>query len=188
MANNPPSVPGTILTEADWNWDDEAHDSAVHAIAWEPLSDNPGALLDIDYILQGVAPEPPATTLSFWVSPATLVFDPAWDLITDIDRTGWSFQLSLNAIRRSEPDERGNYDWTLEGDGITISLGAPGFTQYLRRPPVHCPRHILSVEERAVSASTGAATPPTESGSQGIHAGRSIRHPHAKTRRPVRAD
>ncbi len=33
-------------------------------------------------------------------------------------------------------------------DGITISLGAPGFTQYLRRPPVHCPGHALSVEER----------------------------------------
>ena len=89
MANNPPSVPGTILTEADYdtmNW----HDNAVHAIAWEPLSDNPGRLLlDIDYILQ-------------WVAP----------------------------------------------DGIMISLGARGFTQYLRRPPVLCPRHILSVGER----------------------------------------
>ena len=66
----------------------------------------------------------------------------------DIDRTGWGFQLSLTEIRRSEPDERGNYEWTLEGDGITISLGAPGFTQYLRRPPVHCPDYTLSVEER----------------------------------------
>ena len=37
---------------------------------------------------------------------------------------------------------------TLESDGITISLGAPGFTQYLRRPPVHCPGHALPVEER----------------------------------------
>jgi hypothetical protein len=94
-------------------------------------SDNPGRLLlDIDYVLQWVAPEPPTTTLSFWISPATLVFDPAWDLTTDIDRTGWGFQLFLNAITRSDPDERGNYDWALEGDGITISLGAPGFTQY----------------------------------------------------------
>ncbi len=148
MVSTPPPVAKTTLTEADYgtmNW----HDNAVHAIAWEPLPDNPGRLLlDIDYILQWVAPEPPATTLSFWISPATLVFDPAWDLIADIDRTGWSFKLFLDAIRRSEPDERGNYDWTLDGDGITISLGAPGFTQYLRRPPVHCPRHALSVEER----------------------------------------
>ena len=43
------------------------------SLPWEPLSDNPGRLLlDIDYILQWVALEPPATTLSFWISPATL--------------------------------------------------------------------------------------------------------------------
>lgn len=53
------------------------HDNAVHAIAWEPLPDNPGRLLlDIDYILQWVAPEPPATMLSFWISPATLGVRP----------------------------------------------------------------------------------------------------------------
>jgi len=148
VVDTPPAVARTTWTEADYgamSW----HDNAVHAIAWEPLPNNPGRLLlDIDYILQWVAPEPPATTLSFWISPATLVFDPAWDLTTDIDRTGWGFQLSLTEIRRSEPDERGNYEWTLEGDGITISLGAPGFTQYLRRPPVHCPDYTLSVEER----------------------------------------
>ena len=61
------------------------------------------------------------------------MFDPAWDLTTDIDRTGWGFQLFLTAVRRCEPDERGNYEWTLEGDGITMSLGAPGFTQDLRK-------------------------------------------------------
>jgi hypothetical protein len=82
------------------------HDNAVHAIAWAPIPGNPGRLLlDIDYILQWDAPEPPARTLSFWISPATLAFEPAWDLTTDIDRTGWGFQLFLTAIRRSEPDE-----------------------------------------------------------------------------------
>ena len=77
VVSTPPPVTRTILTEADYstmNW----HDNAVHAIAWEPLPDNPGRLLlDIDYILQWVAPEPPTATLSFWISPATLVFDPA---------------------------------------------------------------------------------------------------------------
>ncbi len=113
----------------------------------EPVRRVGRAVVATDYILPWVAPGPEAATLSFWVSPATLV-DPAWDLTTGIDRTGWGFQLFLTAIRRPEPDTRGNYDWTLEGDGITISLGAPGFTQYLRRPPVHCPGHALSVEER----------------------------------------
>ena len=50
--------------------------------------------------------------------------------------------------RRDQADERGDDEGTLESDGITISLGAPGFTQYLRRPPVHCPGQALAVEER----------------------------------------
>lgn len=148
MENTPPVVAKTTWTDADYDtmgW----HDNAVHAVAWEPLPDHPGRLLlDIDYILRWVAPEPPVTTFSFWISPATLVFDPAWDLTTDIDRTRASFEMFLTEITRSGPDERGNYEWTLDGDGITISLGAPGFTQYLRRPPVHCPGFFLSVEER----------------------------------------
>jgi hypothetical protein len=30
----------------------------------------------------------------------------------------------------------------------TEGLGTRGFTQYLRRPPVHCPRRALTVRER----------------------------------------
>ena len=148
MADIPPVVARTTWTEADYesmNW----HDSALHAIAWQPLPEEPGRfLLDLDYISQWVAPKPPSRLLSSWISPATLVFEPAWDLVTEMDRNGWSFQLFLNAIRRSEPDERGNYDWTLAGDGVTITFGAPGFTQYLRRPPILCAGPILPVEER----------------------------------------
>jgi hypothetical protein len=148
MVSTPPAIAKTTWTEADFDtlsW----HDNAVQAIAWEPLPSEPGRLLlDIDYILQWVAPEPPSDRLSFWVSPATLVFKPAWDLITGIDRTGWAFQLSLLEIKRSEPSETGYYDWTLEGDGITVTLSAPGFTQYLRRPPVHSRGQSLTAEER----------------------------------------
>jgi hypothetical protein len=148
VAPDPPVLVQTIWTEADFgtmNW----HDNAVHAIAWEPVDGNPGRLLlDIDYIVEWVAPQPPSRQLSFWISPATLAFDPAWDLTTEIDRTGWAFVLFLDRIIRSEPDERGTSEWTLEGDGITINLGAPGFTQYLRRPPVYHGGHFLSVEQR----------------------------------------
>jgi len=37
---------------------------------------------------------------------------------------------------------------TLAGDLFTIGLHASGFTQYLRRAPVHGPRQRLSVDER----------------------------------------
>jgi hypothetical protein len=90
----------------------------------------------------------PAATLSFRICPATLVFDQAWDLTTDIDLRGWSFQLSLDAITRSGPDERGFSEWTLAGDNFTIALSAPGLTQYLRRAPIHSPGFFLSAAER----------------------------------------
>jgi hypothetical protein len=143
-----PAVAKTVWTDADFDalgW----HDAAIHAVAFEPALPDPGRLLlDIDYVLEWVSPEAPATTLSFWVCPATLVFDPAWDLTADINLQGWSFQLSLDAIERSGPDERGNFEWTLAGDLFTIGLHASGFTQYLRHAPIHTPRQRLAVDER----------------------------------------
>jgi hypothetical protein len=146
--NARPALAKTVSTEADFDqmsW----HDNEVHAIALEPALPEPGRLLlDIDYIVQWVPPPPPSRLISFWICPATLVFDPAWDLTTDIDLRGWAFSLSLLSVLRSDPDERGNFDWTLSGDQFTIELGAPGFTQYLRRPPVSSSGHRLTVEER----------------------------------------
>jgi hypothetical protein len=141
-------VTKTVWTEADFGamtW----HDNAVHAIAVEPDLPEPGRLLlDLDYIVEWLPPEPPATTLSFWICPATLVFAKAWDLTSDIDLRGWSFQLCLDRIERSGPDERGLSEWTLAGDHFTISLGSLGFTQYLRRPPIRSPRDSLTSGER----------------------------------------
>lgn len=143
-----PAVAKAVWTEADFDamgW----HDNAVHAIAVEPVPDHPGRLVvDLDYIVGWVPPEPPATTLSFWICPATLVFDQAWDLTADINLQGWSFQLFLDEIRRSGPDERGWFDWTLAGDHFTIGLSARGFTQYLRRAPVHSDGFWLSAGGR----------------------------------------
>ena len=106
-----PAVARTVWTNADFDtmsW----HDNAVHAVALEPAPDHPGRLLlDIDYILEWVPAEAPATTLSFWICPATLVFDRAWDLTSD-------------------------------------GLNAPGFTQYLRHPPIYSPGYWLSADER----------------------------------------
>jgi hypothetical protein len=36
----------------------------------------------------------------------------------------------------------------MAGDHFTIGLNAPGFTQYLRHPPIHSSGQSLSVEER----------------------------------------
>jgi hypothetical protein len=141
-----PEVAKTVWTETDFDamgW----HDNAIHAMAVEQGTDYPGRLLlDLDYIVGRVAP--PARNLSSWICPATLVFENAGDLTTDVDLQGRAFQLFLNAIRRDGPDERGFSQWTLTGDNLTIELSARGFTQYLRRPPVLVQSYWLTVEER----------------------------------------
>jgi len=38
--------------------------------------------------------------------------------------------------------------WNLVGHLFSIGLRAGGFTQYLRRAPIHSPRQRLSVDER----------------------------------------
>ena len=143
-----PTLAKAIWTDADFDrmgW----HDSAVHALAIEPAPPYPGRLLvDLDYIVEWVCPTPPASAFSFWSCPATLVFDQAWDLAGDINLQGFSFELSLNALERCGPDEHDAFEWTLLGHEFSLTLRAPGFTQYLRRPPIHSPHQRLSVEER----------------------------------------
>ena len=146
--NTAPALAKTVWTVTDFDelsW----HDCEVHALAVEPALPEPGRLLlDLDYIVDGVLPEPPSRLVSFWICPATLVFDPAYDLTAEIDLEGWAFQLSLLSVERSGPDEHGFFEWTLAGDRFTIGLSASGFTQYLRRAPVLVPRTSLTVEER----------------------------------------
>lgn len=125
------------------------HDAAVHAIALESVPPRPGRLLvDLDYIVERVPPAAPATAPGFRVCPATLVFTGARDLAADINRPGSSFELSLDAIRRSGPDEDGAFVWNLVGHLFSIGLRAAGFTQYLRRAPIRTSRPRLSAGER----------------------------------------
>jgi hypothetical protein len=157
-----PTVAKTVWTDADFdamNW----HDAAVHAIALEPAPPHPGRLLvDLDYVVERVPPGVAAATPSvaaatpgvaaatpgFWVCPATLVFGQARELAADINLPGPSFRPSLDAIRRSGPDEDDAFVWTLVGHLFSIGLRATGFTQYLRRAPVPSPRPRLTPDER----------------------------------------
>jgi hypothetical protein len=143
-----PAVAKAVWTDADFdamNW----HDAAVHAIAVEPAPPDPGRLLvDLDYVVERVPAGAPGAAPGFWVCPATLVFGPARDLAADINLPGPSFEPSLDAIRRSGPDEDGLVTWNLVGRLFSIGLRANGFTQYLRHAPVRSPRPRLPAGER----------------------------------------
>ena len=125
------------------------HDAALHAVAVEPAPPHPGRLLlDLDYIVQWVAPTPPGKTYHFWLCPATLVFDDAADLVVNLDLGGRSFEAAVNGIVRSEPNEHGARDWTIDGHEFTITLRAHGFAQYLRQRPIRSSGQRLTVQER----------------------------------------
>ena len=90
-----------VWTDADFEamgW----HDSCVHAVAveddgWSRL------LLDLDYIVGIVRPEPPETALRFSVAPATLVFENVWDLEGDVAAASGMAQrvlLLIDVVRR----------------------------------------------------------------------------------------
>jgi hypothetical protein len=142
------SVEKAVWTSADFDhmsW----HDAALHAVAVEPAPPHPGRLLvDLDYIVQWVAPTAPATAYAFWLCPATLVFGDAADLVVNLDLGGRSFEASVDGIVRSEPNEHGIRDWTIAGHEFTIALRAEGFTQYLRRRPIQASGQRLEVQAR----------------------------------------
>jgi hypothetical protein len=81
-----------IWTDADFDsmtW----HDCTIHAFA---SPENYDLAIDIDYICQCVL-SPDKTRYSFWIAPATLVFEN----VTDIDFQFFNFiALGINVIER----------------------------------------------------------------------------------------
>src|SRR5689334_9123992 len=78
------------------------HDATVHAIAFH--EDEQGAqdalLLDLDYIVRWLDPEPPAEYFTFLVAPATLVFENVWNLQGELDTRAGRMLLHINTIER----------------------------------------------------------------------------------------
>ena len=140
--------PKKIWTQDDFEnmgW----HDNAVHAVALEYAPPWPGrVLLDIDYIVEWVGPDDDGDHFRFWICPATLVFDEASDFTTEVDLTGRSFELSLDEVVRSQPDDYGRRTWQLIGHEFSMAVVASGFTQYLRSAPILSNRQRLEREER----------------------------------------
>lgn len=128
-----------IWTDADFElmgW----HDSQIYAFAF--LSETYEFVLDIDYILRWVQPAPGETYFKFWVAPATLVFENAYDIKFDLD-TQNGVGVEIQDIHRQNPKvlEAGElagtneWRWVIEAQEGEISLDATGFKQYFRKKP-----------------------------------------------------
>jgi hypothetical protein len=149
--SEPPKLEKAVWEQSDFErmgW----HDCTVHALAFEPNSDGSGTLLvDLDYIVQWVQPVSPGYAFSFWVAPATLIFEDAWGFEAEVSEYS-GFRLELDGMQRSEPDEFGRNWWTLDGRHFTVRLLSAGFTQVLRHGPIASKQLSLVSEVRGVSA------------------------------------
>ncbi len=113
------------------------HDCAVHAVAFRP--EHFELRLDLDYLLEWIAPAEPGAPLAFRLAPATLVFHDVSDVALALEP--WTGVLpTLNAITRADPRPTPNgrfitWAWELDGHEGTIRLRATGYTQALRSAP-----------------------------------------------------
>lgn len=144
----PPEVPKTIWSDADFEvmgW----HDVYVRAWAFEPDAGRPGrALLDLDYIVEWVAPADGETAFSFWITPATLVFDHGWDLTFHMDLGAIEWGPQIDDVTRIGDQPHGQTRWTVDGHDFTLQVTCEGFQQYLRRPPIWSPTQRLDTAKR----------------------------------------
>jgi hypothetical protein len=150
--------PGEIYTleKSVWTHEDFEsmgwHDVTIHAITFCPKAYE--FVLDVDYIFAWVHPEPPSPGFSFWVSPATLVFQNVINFKAQIEDP---MGLQIMDINRKEPRPPKNADhipqkiewtWTIELLQGDIEFSSVGFRQYTRRKPVRIPAQQFSTDER----------------------------------------
>jgi hypothetical protein len=154
MAEGKLEVEKWIWTDADFErmgW----HDCQLHGIArYEKVErdEKKGSeghfsgvelLLDIDYILKWVKSEP---KWQWWVAPATLVFENAFDFQM---RNGSGLHREISEIVRAPAQYPSGRDcWKWEIYRTSIVLLAEGYKQYIRQEPVLKNFQSFTYEER----------------------------------------
>jgi hypothetical protein len=150
LPHHPSGLSKATWTDADFpdmGW----HDCRVHAVSIGEYEDDtlPPArmLFDLDYIVRWVKPARRERYFTFWIVPATLVFELAWDIMGDLGPLHEVLEIA-DIHRLDSPDSSPAPLWHIEGHNFELRLRAPGYTQYLRLPPQHVPRQILTSAER----------------------------------------
>jgi hypothetical protein len=128
------------------------HDCRIHAVSISEYDDEtlPPArlLLDLDYIVRWVRPAPGERHFTFWIAPATLVFEGAWDISGRLGPLHEAMEIA-DIHRIGAADSGCEPAWHIEGQIFDLRLRAAGYTQYLRLPPQHVPRQMLMSSERS---------------------------------------
>jgi hypothetical protein len=144
------------LSKATWTDTDFVdmgwHDCRIHAVSIGEYEDDtlPPArlLLDLDYIVRWVDPRPGDGHFTFWIAPATLVFERAENITGQFGPLHEALEIA-DIHRLDPPDDSPEPLWHIEGQNFDLRLRAPGYTQHLRSLPQHVPRQILTLAERS---------------------------------------
>lgn len=120
MSNSSPSWATEEFDQLQW------HDAMIHALAvtsepWE-------LLLDIDYILEWICPVPPESKFQFKVTPATLIFENAGNVIINIDLNS-SDRITIREIRRSDPRKPNGVNLVWTGPSSATKVRSPSWPQ-----------------------------------------------------------
>ncbi|MEU4217330.1 hypothetical protein [Actinoplanes sp. NPDC026623] len=143
------------LSKFQWSQDDFAnmgwHDCRVHAVSIGEYDDDtlPPArlLLDLDYIARWVSPARGDEHFSFWIAPATLVFEGAWSISGQLGPLHEVLEIA-DIHQLDAADSSIDPWWHIEGHNFDLRLRAAGYTQFVRLPPRHVLRQSLTLGER----------------------------------------
>ncbi|ALJ00711.1 hypothetical protein [Rufibacter tibetensis] len=129
-----------VWTEADFGqmgW----HDCPVYALRFED-----DIYLDLDYILKWNHPGDSGMPYTFWMAPATLVFEQPSYLKMEIE-AGFINGFEIADIIKEKNGE-GDTIWNIATQEGDIWIGAERFKQILRRPPSFQFGQSIAADER----------------------------------------
>ncbi len=147
----PFSIERHLWTEEDFEqmgW----HDARVWGLAF--IQESSEFLLDLDYVLEWIAPKDGERHYTFWTVPATLIFENVVDLHLDLEPFS---DFSIAGIARSDPGVPRNaasigkdkdWLWQIDCHVGSIRFRSVGYKQYLRGAPILNTTQYLPLDQR----------------------------------------
>ncbi len=102
-------------------------------------------ILDIDYVLQWNQPEIEGMPFTFWITPATLVFNDVDNISFDFSK-GFDGGVEIDDIVLTE-HEAGRH-WTIITQQGDVQFNASGYRQFIRQEPFFKYGQIIPYIER----------------------------------------
>lgn len=130
------------------------HDSKIYGMTFEKKEGLGSAdlIFDIDYIFKWFQPVPPSKYFTFYVAPCTLIFTEAFGLQIEFHTEDYSLEgleiVDLQLLKTGNHNGSIIYHWNIELTSGTIKFQSQGFTQIVRKKPMHVDGQSLSLDER----------------------------------------